>query len=70
MANDQSVERKLGQLRTWNLVVGLILAIQAILIAVLTNSFALPVTAFRSAGDGHIYDQRARGRPAYTPPPV
>ena len=45
MANDQSVERKLGQLRTWNLVVGLILAIQAILILVLTNGFALPVTA-------------------------
>ena len=45
MANDQSVERKLGQLRTWNLVVGLILAVQAIMIAVLTNKFALPVTA-------------------------
>ena len=45
MADEQSVERKLGQLRNWNLVVGLILAVQAIMIAVLTNSFALPVTA-------------------------
>ena len=45
MANDQSVERKLGQLRTWNLVVGLILAVQAIMIAVLTNKFDLTVTA-------------------------
>ena len=45
MNTDQSVERKLGQLRTWNLVVGLILAVQAILIAVLTNNFSLPVNA-------------------------
>ena len=33
MTTDQSVERKLGQLRTWNLVVGMILAVQAIMIA-------------------------------------
>jgi hypothetical protein len=45
MAIDQSVERRLGHLRIWNLVVGLILAVQAILIAVLTNNFSLPVTA-------------------------
>ena len=45
MGNEQSTERKLGQLRIWNVVVGLILAVQAIMIAVLTNSFALPVTA-------------------------
>jgi hypothetical protein len=45
MGNEQSTERKLGQLRIWNLVVGLILAVQAVMIAILTNSFALPVTA-------------------------
>ena len=45
MAIDQSIERKLSRLRIWNIVVGLILAVQAILIAVLTNSFSLPVTA-------------------------
>ena len=45
MSNDQSFERQLRQLRTWNIVVGLILAIQAVLIAVLTNSFSLPVNA-------------------------
>ena len=45
MSNDQSIERQLRQLRTWNIVVGLILAVQAILIAVLTNSFSLPVNA-------------------------
>jgi hypothetical protein len=45
MAIKQSVERQLGNLRNWNIVVGLILAIQAIMIAVLTNSFSLPVTA-------------------------
>jgi hypothetical protein len=45
MAVDKSIERKLGQLRIWNLVVGLILAFQAFLLAALTNSFSLPVTA-------------------------
>jgi hypothetical protein len=45
MSNDQSIERQLRQLRTWNIVVGIILAIQAVLIAVLTNSFSLPVNA-------------------------
>ncbi len=45
MAVDLSNARKLGRLRIWNIVVGLILAVQAILIAVLTNSFSLPVTA-------------------------
>jgi hypothetical protein len=45
MAIDQALERRLAQLRTWNFAVGLILAIQAIMIAVLTNSFSLPVTA-------------------------
>ena len=41
MGDEQSNERKLGQLRIWNLVVGLILAVQAVLIAVLTNTFSL-----------------------------
>jgi len=46
----QSVERKLNQLRVWNIVVGLILAIQAILIALLINDFSLPVTATFMSG--------------------
>ncbi len=45
MATDQSIERRLNRLRIWNIVVGLILAAQAVLIAVLTNNFSLPVTA-------------------------
>jgi Heliorhodopsin len=45
MQVDQSTERKLSRLRIWNIAVGLILAAQAILMAVLTNSFSLPVTA-------------------------
>jgi len=48
MATDQSIERRLGHLRIWNLVVGLILAAQAVLIAILTNRFSLPVTAATS----------------------
>jgi hypothetical protein len=45
MAIDQATERRLGRLRIWNLVVGLILAAQAALMALLTNNFSLPVTA-------------------------
>jgi hypothetical protein len=45
MAIDRSVEIKLKQLRIWNIIVGVILAVQAVLIAILTNEFALPVTA-------------------------
>jgi hypothetical protein len=45
MPANSEVERKLKNLRTWNIVVGLILAVQAILMALLTNNFALPVTA-------------------------
>jgi hypothetical protein len=45
MTSDQSTERKLSNLRVWNIVVGLILAAQAVLMAVLTNNFSLPVTA-------------------------
>ena len=60
---DQEIERRLSNLRIWNFVVGLILAIQAIMIAVLTNSFSLPVTAtFISGPPGtdpklhHLFD--------------
>src|SRR4030042_935826 len=45
MAIDPSTERRLDRLRIWNIAVGLILAAQAIMIAALTNSFSLPVTA-------------------------
>lgn len=63
MGKDQSTEKQLKQLRTWNLVVGLILAVQAVMLAVLTNGFALPVTAtFMSGPPGsavilhHLFD--------------
>jgi len=45
MAIDKSTVSKLHRLRTWNIVVGLILAVQAVFMAILTNDFALPVTA-------------------------
>jgi hypothetical protein len=44
MTFDQASESKLNHLRIWNIVVGLILAAQAILVGILTNSFSLPVT--------------------------
>jgi hypothetical protein len=63
MAIGQSIERKLSRLRIWNIVVGLILAVQAVMIAVLTNDFSLPVTAtFMSGPPGtpaelyHLFD--------------
>jgi len=43
MAFDLPGEQKFRQLRIWNIVVGLILAVQAAAIAVLTNNFSLPV---------------------------
>ncbi len=65
MAIDQTREQQLNRLRIWNIVVGLILAAQAIMIAVLTNNFSLPVTAtFMSGPPGttpelhHIFDIR------------
>jgi hypothetical protein len=45
MAAERSTEQKLGNLRIWNIVVGLVLAVQAVLMAILTNNFSLPVTA-------------------------
>ncbi|MFC2019353.1 heliorhodopsin HeR [Chloroflexota bacterium] len=63
MVIDKSIERQLGRLRIWNIAVGLILAVQAIMIAVLTNNFSLPVTAtFMSGPPGtapelsHLFD--------------
>jgi hypothetical protein len=45
MKIDPKLERRLGSLRIWNIVVGLILAAQAVIMALLTNDFSLPVTA-------------------------
>lgn len=45
MIVDETTERKLNNLRIWNIIVGLILAIQAVVIALLTNDFSLPVNA-------------------------
>ena len=45
MALDKLIEQRFRQLRIWNIIVGLILAAQAVVMAVLTNSFSLPVTA-------------------------
>jgi hypothetical protein len=45
MTIDQATEQKLGKLRIWNIVVGLILALQAVVMGILTNNFSLPVTA-------------------------
>jgi len=50
MINDQSIEKKLNRLRVWNIGVGLVLAVQAAMIALLTNNFALPVTATFMSG--------------------
>lgn len=63
MITDKSTEGQIRKLRTWNIAVGLILAVQAIMIAVLTNKFSLPVTAtFMSGPPGtapqlhHLFD--------------
>ncbi|MFC2070721.1 heliorhodopsin HeR [Chloroflexota bacterium] len=63
MVTDKSIELQLNRLRKWNIIVGLILAIQAVMIAVLTNNFSLPVTAtFMSGPPGtaaklsHLFD--------------
>ncbi|MFC1979098.1 heliorhodopsin HeR [Chloroflexota bacterium] len=45
MAIDQVTEQALSKLRRWNIIVGVILAIQALVMGVLTNNFSLPVTA-------------------------
>jgi hypothetical protein len=50
MVGDQSIEKKLKNLRIWNISVGLVLAVQAVMIALLTNNFSLPVTATFMSG--------------------
>jgi len=44
VASQSRVEKQIRGLRVWNIVVGLVLAVEAIMVANLTNSFALPVT--------------------------
>jgi hypothetical protein len=63
MSIDQATEQRLRGLRKWNIVVGLVLAVQAVMMAVLTNNFSLPVTAtFMSGPPGtmpelrHLFD--------------
>lgn len=63
MASTQSTEQKLSRLRVWNIAVGIILAIQAVAMAILTNNFSLPVNAtFMSGPPGtmpelhHLFD--------------
>jgi hypothetical protein len=50
MTGDVTNEVRLRRLRWWNLVVGLILAVQAVAIALLTNGFSLPVTSTYMTG--------------------
>lgn len=45
MTQDTDSDRKLARLRWWNIIVGAILAVQALFIALLANGFTLPVTA-------------------------
>ena len=44
------VQRRLSRLRVWNVGVGIVLALEAVAIAVLTNDFSLPVTANYMSG--------------------
>ena len=44
------VRSALGRLRVWNVGVGLVLAVEAVAIALLTNGFTLPVTATYMTG--------------------
>jgi hypothetical protein len=50
MDRNPTDDQRLSRLRWWNVVVGLILAVQAVAIALLTNSFSLPVTSTFMAG--------------------
>ena len=50
MAKDITDDLRLGRLRRWNIIVGLILAAQAAAIAFLTNGFSLPVTSTYMTG--------------------
>jgi hypothetical protein len=44
------VQKRLTRLRAWNIGVGVVLAIEAVAIALLTNGFTLPVTATYMSG--------------------
>ena len=44
------LEHRLSRLRLWNIGVGVVLAVEAVAIALLTNSFSLPVTATYMSG--------------------
>jgi hypothetical protein len=44
------LERRLNRLRPWNIGVGVVLALEAVAIALLTNDFSLPVTATWMSG--------------------
>lgn len=50
MASPAGVEQRLQRLRWWNIGVGLVLAAQAVVIALLANDFSLPVVATYPAG--------------------
>ncbi len=50
MTIDHSLEKRFNNLRIWNIVVGIILLAQAVIVALLTNDFSLPVTATFMAG--------------------
>ena len=50
VATTPELERRLGRLRVWNVGVGLVLALEAVAIALLTNGFTLPVTATYMTG--------------------
>lgn len=45
LLKDKKINYQLNKLRVWNITVGVILAVEAIAIALLTNNFSLPVTA-------------------------
>jgi hypothetical protein len=47
---DEQLASRFRNLRVWNIVVGLVLAVQAVVVAVLSNDFSLPVMATYMAG--------------------
>ncbi len=52
---------RLSRLRRWNLLVGLVLAAQAVVIALLTNDFSSP-------GDGDVHGRATRHARQADPP--
>jgi hypothetical protein len=54
------LERRLSRLRVWNIGVGVVLALEAVAIALLTNGFTLPVTATYMTGPPGAADLRLR----------